>query len=419
MRSIGLAARAIGARVDAARLRIETLSSIRSLVALPRASDISEQQWRAIESQFGRQQRWLSDRLERGTRELLPQFHRIHVQRKLNALLGRLELDLSLALTLFDTYMDVLTQRHAQPLGAMLAGCDVIAQDALRRNHPALLVIEPPLVCCNRGFGASTMREDIAFPGMGRNPMPIIQIPYSRLKEKTNLTSLLHEAGHEAMVRLNLRAALGDVLRRGALRGGAPAAVGDLFALWSSEIGPDVWGVGCAGIAAIGTVKEILALPPEHVYSIHPNDPHPPPYIRALLLFRLGRDLWGPGPWDRWREEWTTLYPWRQAAPGVRPLLRAAESVLPRVTESLINHKFPSLGNRALFDLFDLRPLAIAALERRITHRRARLKGLSPSAHLAVFRLLRDRGEMSERALDKLMTRWLLALRDRAARQDN
>ena len=84
------------------------------------------------------------------------------------------------AFTFFDTYMDVLTQRRSPELGPVLAGCDVLAgmrwpgaSDATRR---------PPLVFCDRGFGASIVRESVPFPDGTPNPMPLIQIPYSRLK---------------------------------------------------------------------------------------------------------------------------------------------------------------------------------------------------------------------------------------------
>ena len=41
-------------------------------------------------------------------------------------------------------------------------------------------------------------------PDGSLNPLPVIQIPYSKLMEKYNLTSAIHGTGHSAMVRLGL-----------------------------------------------------------------------------------------------------------------------------------------------------------------------------------------------------------------------
>jgi hypothetical protein len=397
-------------RIESARTRIEILSSMRKLVALPKESDLTERQWRSINLQFAGQQRRLIERLEAANQRLLPHIYERRIQRRLNAALGQLELDLSQALVFFDTYIDVLTQRHPGPLGAMLAGCDVVARDALRRDHPSLLVVESPLVYCDRGFGASTLREGIVFPEHGRNPMPLIQIPYSRLKEKYNLTSILHEVGHEAMVRLGLRAELPKVLRTAAARAGGSSGIGDLYALWSSEIGPDFWGFCCSGIAAAGTIQEFLALPPAHVFRIQWTDPHPAPYVRGLLAFRLCRDVWGRGPWDAWQRTWLSNYPLELAPPDARHFLKQAAQAIPAISDALLNHKFTTTAGRPVAALFDFRVLDPESLASRIAGSTVRLTGLRPAAHLAVFRTLREQGRISEPALDRLMTQWLLAL---------
>jgi hypothetical protein len=79
----------------------------------------------------------------------------------LNSVLGHIELELTKAVTFFDTFLDMLTQRLVPRLGALLAGCDILALDALGKEHAALRIIEPPLVFCDRGFGASILREGI------------------------------------------------------------------------------------------------------------------------------------------------------------------------------------------------------------------------------------------------------------------
>lgn len=411
------------------RDRIEALSSLRATVALPKAHDVTRRQWTVIESQLAAVESRLGARLKRGMRAYLPTAHQLQGARGFNALLGELELEVARAYEFFDTYMDVLTQRHMPDMGRLLAGCDALAWDCLRRPHPALEIIEPALVYCDRGFAASTMREGVLLPHAVPNPMPLIEIPYSRLKEKCNLTSVLHEAGHEAMVRLGLVRTLPLAMREGLRQVGAPPPLRDLYALWSSEIGPDFWGFCSSGVAATATVKEILALPPAVVFRLSWTDPHPPPFVRVLLSFECCRRLWGQGRWDRWEREWRALYPMDAVPPETREMIAQATRFVPTVAAILFRTRFGVLTRRTLPELFDLRALAPAELERaaeRIEHsaRRGAARGaeggpappteMRPCTELAVFRVLRERAAVDDETLDRLMTAWLIRLGETA-----
>ncbi|HKR00636.1 MAG TPA: hypothetical protein VJT09_08180 [Pyrinomonadaceae bacterium] len=400
-------------RVEALRFRIESLSSLRKLVELPPGHDITKHQWAVIESQLKVVEARLLSRLKAGARAYLPQAHTAKAARTLSALLGSLELEMSRAFNFFDTYMDVLTQRHTPELGPLLAGCDVLAWDAINKEHPALAIVEPPLVYCDRGFGASTLREGVMLPDRTPNPMPLIQIPYSRLKEKYNLTSVLHEVGHEAMVRLGLVTTIPKAFRAALSRAGAPSTIQDLFALWSFEIGPDFWTFCGCGMAEAGAIREILALPPAHIFRISWTDPHPPPYLRALLSFDWCRQVWGSGVWDDWEEEWLRLYPLESAPLETRDIHKLARRYLDVLGRTLLRTRFSVLNGKAIPDLFDLNALAPSELRRRAATSKSGsldLKGLPPSAQLAVFRVLRDYGKLNEEALDGVMTSWLLKL---------
>lgn len=400
-------------RIESLRFRVETLSSIKKLIALPPAYDITERQWSFLESQLSAAQTRLLLKLKRGARKYLPYVNDPEAARNLNALLGEIELEMSRAFTFFDTYMDVLTQRHTPEIGPMLAGCDVLAWDAINKDHPSLAIVEPPLVHCDRGFGASVLREGVLLPDKTPNPMPLIQIPYSRLKEKQNLTSVLHEAGHEAMVRLGMLSTIPRAFRHSLTKAKAPDPIKDLFALWNSEIGPDFWTFCASGIAQAGTIKEIIALRQDHVFRISWTDPHPSPYIRVLLSFELCRQVWGKGDWDTWERNWIELYPLSQAQTGERKLLKKAVTYLPVISKTLLNTKYRVLNGRAMPDLFDLSSLAPSELYRIAKTAESgtlKLKGLSPCAQLAVFRLIRERGKLKEEEFDKIMTKWLLKL---------
>lgn len=409
-------ARTLQRRIESLRIRIEALSSLRTSVQLPPSLTITQRQWVVLEAELKAVEIRLLRRLKRGARAYLAQAHQRPAARALNAQLGEIELEMTQAFTFFDTYMDVLTQRHMPELGQLLRGCDVLAWDGIRKEHPALALVESPLVYCNRGFGASTLREGVRMPGRGYNPMPLIQIPYARLKEKYNLTSVLHEVGHEAMVRLGLVTTLPQVLKAGLANAGAPAAVQDLFTLWSSEIGPDFWTFCACGLAEAGALREILALPPSHAFRISWTDPHPPPYLRALLSFAWCRQVWGSGIWDDWEQEWLDLYPLDTAPAATRELLQRITIYVPAVGRILLRAKFRSLNGKALPELFNLSALAPSELSRRAETAKAgavNLTGLPPAAHLAVFRLLKEQGKLKEETLDQIMTQWLVKLAER------
>lgn len=407
--------RSLGRRIDAQRIRIEALSSLRETVSLPPHLDITARQWRILESELKAVETRLIRRLKRGSSAYLAEPDNVAAARAVNSLLGELELEMTRAFTFFDTFMDILTQRHTPELGRLLAGCDALALDAIRKPHPALSIVEQPIVGCDRGFGAKTFREYVRFPGGGYNPMPLVQIPYSRLKEKYNLTSVLHEIGHEAMVRCGLKRELPKALKAGLARAGAPKAIADLFALWSSEIGPDLWAFCGSGLAQAGGVKEILALPPAHVFRISWNDPHHPPYLRALMCFDWCRQVWGSGIWDRWESEWRDIYPLDSAPASTRPLIRRLSQFIPATTAILLQTRFRSLNGKRIPDLFDMSVLAPSELKRRMLSPSGNidLRGMPSSAHLAVFRLVKEHGKLNEEDLDALMTQWLLKLAGR------
>lgn len=393
--------------------RIKTLSSLRKLVALPSRYDITKRQWSVLESQLPALEARLLSRLKQGARKYLPHTHDSRAARGLNALLGEIELEMSRAFTFFDTYMDVLTQRHTPELGQMLAGCDVLAWDAINRDHPALEIVEPPLVYCDRGFGASILREGVLLPDRIPNPMPLIQIPYSRLKEKHNLTSVLHEAGHQAMVCLGLVSAIPKAFQFALTKAGAPDTIKELYTLWSSEIGPDFWTFCASGIAQAAGIKEILALPPNHVFRVSWTDPHPSPYLRVLLSFDWCRQVWGRGEWDKWEREWFKFYPLEDAPKGIQRLLKKAMTYLSVISRVLLQTKFRVLHGRTIPDLFNLSALSPTELRRVAVTADSgtlELSSLSPCAQLTVFRLIRDQGKLKEEVIDRIMTKWLLKL---------
>lgn len=400
-------------RIESIRIRINSLDSLRRMVALSPAYDITGRQWSVLESQLAASKSRLLSKLKRGSRKYLPQIRDPRAAISFNALLGEIETEMARAFVLFDTYADVLTQRHSPELGPALAGCDVLAWDAINRNSPALSTIEPPVVYCDRGFGASTLREGVSFPDRTPNPLPLIQIPYSRLKEKHNLTSILHEAGHEAMVRLGFVRTMPKAFSAALTRAGAPEEIVRLYSLWTSEIGPDFWTFCLSGLAQPATIREILALPPSHVFRVSWTDPHPPPYLRLLLSAEWCRQVWGRGIWDDWEKEWKELYPLEGVLAEDEKIIGDAVRYVPVIGRTLLNTKFRVLDRKVIPDLFNLSVLDPSKLQRAVDAMdfgSLDLKGLSPCAHLAVLRMMREQRMPREEKLDEIMTRWLRKL---------
>jgi len=86
---------------------------------------------------------------------------------------------------------------------------------------------------------------------------------------------------------------------------------------------------------------------------------------------------------------------------------------IPVISGILLRTRFRSLNRKRIPDYFNLSILAPSELKRRIASSHlgnVDLRGMPPSSHLAVFRLIKERGQVSEEKLDKIMTDWLLRL---------
>ena len=111
-------------------MRLEGLESLRQLVALPARFDLSDTQWSVLNTHLAMSKAKMLSKMKKSARELMPGIADPRVARTLNSLLGEIEMDMARAFILFDTYADILTQRHSPELGTALAGCDILALDA-------------------------------------------------------------------------------------------------------------------------------------------------------------------------------------------------------------------------------------------------------------------------------------------------
>jgi len=401
-------------RFDSLVRKIKILTTLKQTVCLPPAYDITSRQWEVLESQLSAIASRLLLKLKNQGRIHLQRFNELASRKALNNLLGEMELQLTQYLKVYDTYVDILTQRCSPRLGTLLSACDVIAWDAINKKHPALAIVEPPIVFCDRGFGASILREGVQIYGNERNPLPTIQIPYSKLVEQYNLSSIVHETGHEAYVRLGLVSVIPKAVRQALEMVSASNIIKDFYSMWMSEIVPDFWTFCNCGMAHAATTTEILSLPSQLVFQVSPLDPHPTPYIRVLLSYEWCRYLWGrSGPWEKWERKWLDIYSMEDIPKESGKIVKEAAKYIPVITNVLFNTKFRNLQGRTLTSLFDLdvlKPWKLQSIINLAETGVLKLTGLSPCAQLAVFRLLQDADGYTEPTVYKLMTSWLKSL---------
>ena len=399
-------------KIHSLRSRTTRLTNLRKMLSLQASQDISTEQWEVLESQLTAVSNAIRQNLRIYTDQYFSERNKPEIRQILVNLLGELEMELTTAYNFYDTYMDILTQRLSSDVGMMLKGCDVIAAHALQRGNLAEISVAP-LVYCDRGFGASTLREGVNVSKDTPNPIPFIAIPYSRISEKYNLISIFHEVGHQALVKLNMVNVWQRVFRQALTVAGAPPLIATLYANWSRELVPDFWAFCLSGMAQTCSIRDVLVLPARMMFNISPVQPHPPSYLRFLISTEWCRQLWGKGEWDEWEREWILLYPLSQLDTTTRQIIDKAKSYIPVAARVLIRTRFKKLDNKPLTSLFELDTLSPERLRRLATLNEVKKEAFQKNAigvQLAAFRLLREKHEVKQADIDEVMNGWLKGL---------
>jgi hypothetical protein len=277
------------------------------------------------------------------------------------------------ALSQFDLFSEVITQRSETENGVMLSGLDVAAAEALRL--PGELVDGPPVVCAlHRGLGGAIRRFHTRLPGGGANPVAIIRIPRERIVGYGLASSLVHEVGHQGAALLGLVESLRAEIRR--------TKAGEAWRRWDSwvsEIVADYWAVGRIGIGSTLGLIALVSLPRGFVFRPADNDPHPVPWIRVLLSCTLGDRLYPDPQWRRLAAVWRQMYPAGGLPPALGRTLAELEDTIPDLVTLLVRHRSPALRGRRLGDVLrnpDVRPDALL--------RRFRAEGPDPDCWAGV-----------------------------------
>lgn len=396
-------------RIESLGARIQALTKLRSLVALPPDRDLQKEQWIALESQLVSVANRLNIKLKDITDRLLADKNNPKVRKLLVEQLGDLEMDVSHNYSFFDWFMDVLTQRLSRPIGELILGCDKIAADGLRRGFLADITVLP-IVYCDRGFGASICREGSKIIQGVANPIPLIAIPYARLVEKYNLMSIYHEVGHQALHKLNLVQPIQYLFQKKLTEAGAPPLIANLFANWSKELTPDFWAFCLTGMAQTCSLRDILAVTQEMATQISTTRPHPPAFLRFLTSVAWCRHLWGKGVWDDWEKEWLEMYPISDLDETTRNIISKAQSYLPIAAKIMIETRFTKLDNKPLTSLFDLEKLNPLRLQQLANFKVISSPDFAKNpigVQMAAFRLLRENRNFKQSQIDNAMSEWL------------
>lgn len=260
-----------------------------------------------------------------------------------------LRLSFQNALSQFDLFSEVITQRSEHGNGVLLSGLDVAAAEALLL--PGRFFEGPPVICSlHRGLGGAIRRARTRLPGGGDNPVALIRIPRERMIGYGIASSLVHEVGHQgaALLRLveSLQAQIRSIRERTRLR-----TAWDMWHRWISEIVADFWSISRVGIGSTLGLIGLVSLPRGFVFRPSGDDPHPMPWVRVLLSCAIGDRLYPDPQWRRLAATWRAMYPIAGLRPQLRETIAELRTTMPDLVSVLVEHRPPRLRGWALGDV--------------------------------------------------------------------
>jgi hypothetical protein len=241
------------------------------------------------------------------------------------------------ALSQFDLFSEVITQRSEHGNGVLLSGLDVAAAEALL--VPGGFFEGPPVICSlHRGLGGAIRRARTRLPGGGDNPVALIRIPRERMIGYGIASSLVHEVGHQAAALLQLVESLRAQLR-GVRQRTRHRLAWDLWQRWVSEIVADLWSIGRVGIGSTLGLIGLVSLPRGFVFRPSDDDPHPMPWVRVLLSCAIGDRLYPDAQWRRLAATWRALYPLGGLRSQLIAIIAELRATIPDLVSVLVEHR--------------------------------------------------------------------------------
>lgn len=325
-----------------------------------------------------------------------------------------LRLRFNAALTQFDLFNEVITQRSEHENGVWLSGLDAVAADALTLGGSYYQA--PPVVCyLDRGPGAAIRRARTRLPGGGENPVAIVRVPRERMVGSGIASSLVHEVGHQGAALLDLVNSVRPLLQAMQRGGGGTPQAWQLWERWISEIVADFWSLLRVGVVATLGLIGVVSLPRAFVFRLNADDPHPVPWIRVKLSCAMGRSVYPHPQWARLERLWESYYPPAGLAPPQLQVLAQLQDSMPALVGLLVQHRPPALRGRSLLEAMNAaarQPARLQLLFRFWNRTPERMYRAAPSLVFAVLGQARADGTLAPEAeaalLERLLTHWAL-----------
>jgi hypothetical protein len=311
-----------------------------------------------------------------------------------------------------DIFADVLCQRTEHETGVWVSGLDKLAEDGLTICK-GYTEIPQMIVFLERGHGAAIRRARTRLPGGDENPVGVIQIPRERMIGDGIASSLIHEVGHQAAALLNLVSPLKSEFNKKQAEDPENKDAWALYERWISEIISDFWSIGHLGIAATLGLFGVVSLPSYFQFRIDADDPHPAPFIRALLSCIMGTKIYPHNQWQFYYQMWEQFYPTGNLSAEKVLLLNKLKKIMPKVVDIILNHKPKSLNGKKIIEIFPVisrQPLELQKYYGKIQANTEFINQMSPTLLFAVIGQAKAdnkiTAETESRILSKQLTRW-------------
>lgn len=253
-----------------------------------------------------------------------------------------------------DIFSDVMSQRTEYQTGVLIAGLDILAEDAMNILVPLYDV--PPVVCFpERGHGAAIRKARTKLPGGITNPVAIIQIPRERLVGSGIAASIIHEVGHQGSTELRLKESIGLEIEK-VMQHSAEAIhqqAWDYYRRCLSEILSDFWAMTHLGICATTGLMAVMSLPEIFLFKVNREDPHPFPWFRVMLSIAFGTHLFPNKQWNDIRQLWHSLYDTTHISEEHKTFTNTLLQLAPSFVSLVCNHESELLKGHKLVDIFN------------------------------------------------------------------
>jgi hypothetical protein len=272
-------------------------------------------------------------------------------------------------------YTSALNTRANKEVGALLKGCDILAQNCLTAFLIPLKKTVPPVITyIDKGIGAAIMKAGLRLWDGSISPVALIKMTFHNLYRPT---SLLHEAGHQIAHLLSWNTELAQTLKQ-KLSTKNPI-VANAFSKWSSEIAADAVAFALTGFAAVAALHDVLDNEEDVVFHYDESDPHPISFLRVLLNCAFCKVVFGNGPWDKMQEDWLKHFPLGNERTSTA-LINASMPLLIEAAEIILHQPQIAFGNKSILQLINTNntsPEVLGKLQAKLNNKTLTIESLN------------------------------------------